>query len=108
MTKYSSLETFSESMTRSCTELGYSILALFSNPRLASWFGQRYETKRPVRFGMYTSRTPYPGMMSVDKNSKQLLPLLDYYLTLAQEQPEQTRELKARGRWPELDLETLR
>ena len=82
--------------------------ALFGDPHLASWFGQRYETRRPVRFGMYTSRTPYPGMMSVDKNSKQLLPLLDYYLTLAQEQPEQTQELKARGRWPELDLETLR
>src|SRR5260370_12253831 len=82
--------------------------ALFGEPHLASWFGQRYDTRRPVRFGMYTSRTPYPGMMSVDKNSKQLLPLLDYYLTLAQEQPEQTQELKARGRWPELDLETLR
>src|SRR6266566_364964 len=82
--------------------------ALFGDPHLASWFGQRYKTRRPVRFGMYTSRTPYPGMMSVDKNSKQLLPLLDYYLTLAQEQPEQTQELKARGRWPELDLETFR
>src|SRR6266566_1679105 len=82
--------------------------ALFGDPHLASWLRQRYATRRPVRFGMYTSRTPYPGMMSVDKNSKQLLPLLDYYLTLAQEQPEQTQELKARGRWPELDLETFR
>jgi len=82
--------------------------ALFGDPRLASWLRQRYGTRRPVRFGMYTSRTPYPGMMSDEKNSKQLLPLLDYYLTLAQEQPEQTQELKARGRWPELDLETLR
>ncbi len=82
--------------------------ALFGDPHLASWLRQRYGTRRPVRFGMYTSRTPYPGIMSDEKNSKQLLPLLEYYLTLAQEQPEQTQELKARGRWPELDLETLR
>ena len=80
---------------------------LFGNPRLASWFRQQYKTRRPVRFGMYTSRTPYPGMMNDEKNRKQLLPLLEYYLTLAREQPEQTEELKARGRWPELDLETL-
>src|SRR5229473_7792797 len=35
--------------------------ALFGDPRLASWLRQRYWTRRPVRFGMYTSRTPYPG-----------------------------------------------
>ena len=81
--------------------------ALFGNPRLSAWLRQRYGTRRPVRFGMYTSRTPYPGLMSSDKNNKQLQPLLDYYLKLEQEQHEQMQELKMRGRWPELDLKNL-
>ena len=80
---------------------------LFGNPGLALWFRQRYGVNRPVRFGMYTSRTPYPGIMSEEKNRQQLLPLLDYYLKLAEEQPAQTQELKAHGRWPELDLASL-
>ena len=81
--------------------------ALFGNPRLSSWLRQHYGTRRPVRFGMYTSRTPYPGLMSSDKNSKQLQPLLKYYLDMSSEQPHQMQELKARGRWPALNLESL-
>ena len=81
--------------------------ALFGTPYLSSWLQQHYKTRRPIRFGMYTSRTPYPGMMSNDKNRKQLQPLLDYYLTLEREQPEQVAELKARGRWPEIDMKQL-
>src|SRR5713226_6628559 len=81
--------------------------SLFGNPDLAAWFKQRYGAKRPVRFGMYTSRTPYPGMMRGDKNRQHLLPLLDYYLKLEQEQPEQMHELKKRGRWPALDIARL-
>ena len=81
--------------------------ALFGSPRLTSWLRQHFGTRRPVRFGMYTSRTPYPGMMSTDKNTRQLLPLLDYYLKLEREQPEQVHELKRRGRWPELDMKSL-
>jgi ATP-dependent helicase YprA (DUF1998 family) len=80
---------------------------LFGNPHLAAWVRQHYGTKRPVRFGMYTSRTPYPGLMSIEKNNRQLKPLLDVYLKLEQEQPEQARQLKVRGRWPELDLKRL-
>src|SRR6266566_1538798 len=38
---------------------------LFGNAQLVSWFRQHYRAERPVRFGMYTSRTPYPGIMSV-------------------------------------------
>ena len=80
---------------------------LFGSTQLVSLFQQRYHAGRPVRFGMYTSRTPYPGIMGVEKNRQQLLPLLDYYLQLEKEQPEQTRVLKAYGRWPELDIATL-
>ncbi len=81
---------------------------LFGHPQLVSWFRQRYRAERSVRFGMYTSRTPYPGVMSEEKNRQQLLPLLDYYLQLEQEQPDQSRKLKEHGRWPALDLTTLR
>ena len=81
---------------------------LFGNAQLVSWFRQHYRAERPVRFGMYTSRTPYPGIMSVEKNRQQLLPLLEHYLQLEAEQSEQTRELTKRGRWPALDLMALR
>ena len=81
--------------------------ALFGNPDLAYWFQQRFGAKRPVRFGMYTSRTPYPGIMREDKTRKHLQPLLEYYLKLEQEQPEHMRELRKRGRWPALDIEKL-
>ena len=81
--------------------------ALFGDPRLASWLRQRCDVTRPVRFGMYTSRTPYPGIMSNDKNNSQLRPLLEYFLKLEQEQPAQTKELKEHGRWPECDLAAL-
>jgi len=81
---------------------------LFGDAQLASWFRQRYNASRPVRFGMYTSRTPYPGPMSNERNQQQLLPLLDYYLQLEAEQSAQTHELRAHGRWPACDLAALR
>ncbi len=81
---------------------------IFCHPRLNAWFLRQAGVERPARFGMYTSRTPYPGMLSKDRNKRQLLPLLDYYHQLESSQPEQTRELKQRGRWPALDLATLR
>jgi hypothetical protein len=46
-------------------------------------------------------------MMSKDKNKRQLLPLLNYYLQLDSKQVAQARELKQSGRWPTLDLEAL-
>lgn len=80
---------------------------IFRHPRLNAWLRQRASVDRPVRFGMYTSRTPYPGVMSKEKNAQQLLPLLEYYLKLETTQQEQANELKQRGRWPALDLAAL-
>lgn len=80
---------------------------LFGNPAIFSWFQQQYHAQRPVRFGMYTSRTPYPGLMSVEKNRQSLQPLLDYYLQDNHERQEQIQQLKDAGRWPALDLATL-
>ncbi len=81
---------------------------LFGNPQWASWSRQRFGAKRPVRFSMYTSRTPYPGLMSKKRNEQQLLPLLDYYLKLESEQGVHEKEFKQHGRWPTLDLAALR
>lgn len=81
---------------------------LFGNPRLISWLQQRHHASRPIRFGMYTSRTPYPGLATEEKNRQQLLPLLEYYLQLETEQTDQAKELKLFGRWPTLNLEKLR
>lgn len=81
---------------------------LFCHPRLTNWFLQQTRIERPARFGMYTSRTPYPGVLSKERNKQQLLPLLEYYHQLEVRQPEQARELKQRGRWPALDLAALR
>ncbi len=80
---------------------------LFGDQHFVSWFRQRYSATRPIRFGMYTSRTPYPGMMSQEKNRQQLLPLLEYYLQLEEEQARQADELKKHGRWPALDMVAL-
>jgi len=63
---------------------------------------------RHPRFGMYTSRTPYPGTRSSDKDKRHLETLLSYYeaLETSNEDGDRAlvRELKARGRWPAKDV----
>lgn len=81
---------------------------LFGHPQWVSWFAQRLGASRPIRFSMYTSRTPYPGVMSKKGNEQQLIPLLDYYLDLESEQGEREKAFKHHGRWPALDLAALR
>jgi len=84
---------------------------LLGDERLASLFRSRYG--RHPRFGMYTSRTPYPGARDPRKDSDHLGKLLRYYLELedaaSREGPDSesarlVAELKARGRWPAKDL----
>lgn len=84
---------------------------IFGDERLSSLFRTRYG--RHPRFGMYTSRTPYPGPRDAKRDSRHLKPLLSYYLDLedaaTREGPksEASRlidELRARGRWPAKDL----
>lgn len=63
---------------------------------------------RRVRFGMYTSRTPYPGVRTNSKDKRHLDTLLGYYERLeSSESPEDlslVAELKKRGRWPAKDI----
>lgn len=59
---------------------------------------------RPVRFGSYTSRTPYPGEPSSSKNMLHLKPIFEeFYLKYANDS-QVVGELKDKGKWPSKDL----
>jgi ATP-dependent helicase YprA (DUF1998 family) len=79
---------------------------LFGDERMAGLFEKRWG-RRP-RFGMYTSRTPYPEIRTNAKDGRNIAPLLEYFVELEQSQDEDKQnlvnELKSRGRWPAKDL----
>lgn len=86
---------------------------LFGDERLHDLFNDRYG--RSPYFGMYTSRTPYPGLRSSQKDSRHLDSVLQYYLNLQNPPPtwsaeqrasavQLVQELRQRGRWPAKDL----
>jgi ATP-dependent helicase YprA (DUF1998 family) len=82
---------------------------LFGDDRVRRQFHGRYG--RCPTFGMYTSRTPYPGRRTAERDRSEVDPLLRYYLRLDEaaasgdrEQAELARELRTRGRWPAKDL----
>jgi ATP-dependent helicase YprA (DUF1998 family) len=74
--------------------------------RLAKLMEDRWG--RRARFGMYTSRTPYPGVRKGAKDKRHLDTLLGYYerLETSSKPDEQllVAELKKRGRWPAKDV----
>ena len=81
---------------------------LFGDPRVAVELERR--RGRRVRFGMYTSRTPYPGPPDPEKAQYHLRPMFEkFYL---QERPDRTWEENPRlrgllapfGKWPCKDL----
>jgi hypothetical protein len=79
---------------------------LFGDERMAGLFETRWG-RRP-RFSMYTSRTPYPGIRTNDKDGRNIAPLLEYFVELEGSEDEDdqnlVKELKSRGRWPAKDL----
>jgi len=84
---------------------------LFGDERLSTLFRDQYG--RHPRFGMYTSRTPYPGSRDPKKDHEYVEPLLRYYLDLEEaairngsgsDQARLVEELRMRGRWPAKDL----
>lgn len=79
---------------------------LVGDERLSDFMEARWG--RRVRFGMYTSRTPYPGVRSGKKDQRHLDALLAYYEQLeCSTIPEDqilVGELKDRGRWPAKDV----
>lgn len=83
--------------------------SLFADPRLIkrfkSWGG------RPPRFARYTSRTPYAGIRTSEKDSQKLNGFESFYVSLQRRaesgEPEEReeakqllRDLKKRGKWP--------
>ena len=85
---------------------------LFGHERLRDLFQTRFG--RFPRFGMYTSRTPYPGPRTSVKDGTYMRPMLRYYLNLELDALTNTeddsskrlvKELKERGKWPAKDLE---
>ena len=83
--------------------------SLFGDPRTVALF-QKW-ADRPARFARYTSRTPYAGIRTREKDSVRLKAFDDFYVEvqrLAQgpvsDEQKQAKalleELKARGKWP--------
>ena len=75
---------------------------LFGDTRLSELFIKKWG--RQPRFGMYTSRTPYPGIRTAPKDERHISSLLQYFVALEESGDEDdkklVKELKERGRWP--------
>src|SRR5258708_9672233 len=83
--------------------------SLFSDSRIVALFNQW--AQRPPHFARYTSRTPYAGVRTRDKDSRKLRSFEDFYVEIqrqSQEPPSDEQQeaktllgqLKARGKWP--------
>jgi len=59
---------------------------------------------RPVRFGSYIGRTPYPGPRSSGRDSSRIAPLFEDFYNRIEEKPELKAQLQKLGRWPSKDL----
>ena len=59
---------------------------------------------KPVRFGSYTGRTPYPGRRSSQRDEHFIKPLFDEFYRKVSEKPAIRTELERIGRWPSKDL----
>lgn len=82
---------------------------IFGDPRTVALFKQW--AQRPARFARYTSRTPYAGVRTRDKDQRKLRAFEDFYVDIqrqalgppSDEQKEAEtllNELKKRGKWP--------
>jgi ATP-dependent helicase YprA (DUF1998 family) len=77
---------------------------MFGNENFVTKFKQDFG--RQITFGMYTSRTPYPGIEIDEKNQKNIKHILDYYLKIQKNGPAiLEQELKNKGKWPAKDLD---
>lgn len=78
------------------------IRKLFGDERVAKILSRGRQ--RPIRFGSYTSRTPYPGKRTSSKDSMHLKEMFErFYLDRARDE-NKVRELKQKGRWPSKNL----
>lgn len=79
---------------------------LFAAPAVHNSFVQAAGI--PARFGMYTGRTPYPGIPSTKRNKEELDSIVRYYLDLQSNDAALFAELRSLGRIPAKDLAALR
>ncbi|WP_224543693.1 DEAD/DEAH box helicase [Mesorhizobium sp. CA16] len=59
---------------------------------------------RPVRFGSYTGRSPYPGLRSAKRDGERIEPLFERFYLPLMAQPETVANLTKIGQWPSKDL----
>jgi ATP-dependent helicase YprA (DUF1998 family) len=83
--------------------------SIFGDPRTVALF--KKWAQRPARFARYTSRTPYAGVRTRQKDQRRLHAFEDFYVDIqrqASESPSDEQkeaetllnELKKRGKWP--------
>jgi hypothetical protein len=75
---------------------------LFRDERVKEMF--REAGGRNVQFGMYTSRTPFPGTLSGNKKVAQLKKMIGDYLDLEENHPDVVKQMEERGKWMAKDL----
>ena len=78
---------------------------LFGDERVSKYFKERFG-RHPL-FGMYTSRTPYPGERTEEKDKYQLKEIIKYYLDIELNRPRLAMEMKKRGKWIAKNLNTF-
>lgn len=75
---------------------------LLGDPRVAERL--KAGRGRLVRFGRYTSRTPYPGPRSGSRDTRRIKPMFEeFYLRYAQDPAVRNRLIEL-GRWPSKDM----
>ncbi len=62
---------------------------------------------RPIRFGSYTGRTPYPGRRSSGRDERFIKPLFEEFYRKVAEKSAVQMELERIGRWPSKDLDAF-
>ncbi|UYY94838.1 DEAD/DEAH box helicase [Bacillus cereus] len=75
---------------------------LFGDKRVSNYFEEK--CGRHPLFGMYTSRTPYPGERTEKKDKYQLAEIIKYYNEIEENDPNLGEEMKKRGKWIAKDL----
>lgn len=78
------------------------IRRLFGDVRVASILKEG--RRRPVRFGSYTSRTPYPGDRDPNKDARHFTEMFENFYLRYDKDPDMVRMLQEKGRWPSKDL----
>lgn len=81
------------------------IRKLFGNPEASKILSTG--RLKPIRFGSYTGRTPYPGRRSSARDERFIKPLFEEFYRKVAQKPVVRTELERIGRWPSKDLDAF-